>query len=324
MLRRSLVASVSAGLACRGAAALAARPILAAAASSSRRAMSMSIDMHGTSRPATPAYFTGNAKYYDLVQELTTRLGGAMEAAEAVETIKANPAAYDAVRRAFKSRDVLMQEMALTLSEQQYETLVLHLLALRVGALPALAPITADPETPEGIAEIAAASKLVHDAVLANPVANSKFLVPFLNKAAVAAESAAPKVPDAFGRAVATGSRKTSRAVATVVPGNGQYFVNGTPIADYFLRREVESASFPLQVAKAYGKYNVWAVVNGGGPTGQAEATAVAVARALAVHEPAARDDLEAAALLDNDTRQVERKKPGQKKARKKFAWVKR
>ncbi|ORZ36217.1 ribosomal protein S5 domain 2-type protein, partial [Catenaria anguillulae PL171] len=284
------------------------RPVLAIAVRSLSSSSPSAVQHHDhhhaplqdPSHPPTAAYYTGNAKYYDLLYSIQSQLGGIQVAAAAAAHIAANPHAYDAVRKSFKSRDTLDQEMHLTLSERQYDHLVAHLTALRLGGSHAAA------------AKLVAVALASHAPVM--PQETKSFLSPFLNPAAVAAERTKLKKPDAFGRSFGTGSRKTSRAHAWVVPGDGQVCINGVPVANYFLRREVEALTYPLQVAQAFGKYNVWVVAQGGGTTGQAEAGAVAVARALCVHEPELKDEFDL----------VERKKPGQKKARKKFAWVKR
>ncbi|KAI5308390.1 37S ribosomal protein S9, mitochondrial [Ascosphaera atra] len=85
-----------------------------------------------------------------------------------------------------------------------------------------------------------------------------------------------------------------------------------------------ESALWPLTITERINKYNVWALVRGGGVTGQAEAMTVALAKALIIHEPALKPILRRAGCVTTDPRQVERKKPGHLKARKKPAWVKR
>ncbi|KAI9218906.1 ribosomal protein S5 domain 2-type protein [Blastocladiella britannica] len=294
--------------------------------------------------PASPAYFTGNAKYYDAMYEVQTELGGAASVARLVAQVNAHPGAFEAVRRLFKSKDMLTAEHKMNLSDYQYATLVAHLTALRVGDIdlslvkPATAAQLPSTTTPAAAvadaSEPAVADEILEDplvaavrlAVEASPLAHvSPLVARYLSRTAVSAAERTAKKPDSVGRVSARGSRKTSRAFVYVVPGDGQYMVNGTPLASYFLRREAETAAYPLQVARVFGKFNIWAIVNGGGPTGQAEATAVAVARAVAVHEGEhAERAFEAVGLLESDSRQVERKKPGQKKARKKFAWVKR
>lgn len=92
---------------------------------------------------------------------------------------------------------------------------------------------------------------------------------------------------DNFGRAVAVGKRKESTARAFVVEGNGEVLVNGKPLNEAFGRvHDRESAVWALTSTGRLDKYNVWILVEGGGLTGQAEASALAIAKALVVHEP--------------------------------------
>lgn len=101
--------------------------------------------------------------------------------------------------------------------------------------------------------------------------------------------------------------------------------INGKSIVQAFPRlHDRESAIWPLKVSQRIDKYNVFALVAGGGVTGQAEAVTLGLARALLVHEPALKPVLRRAGCVTRDPRAVERKKPGRLKARKKPTWVKR
>ena len=96
-----------------------------------------------------------------------------------------------------------------------------------------------------------------------------------------------PRVIDELGRARGVGRRKASTAVAWLVDGEGEVLINGKSLTDYFGRvRHRESAIFGLKATGRVDKYNVWVLAKGGGLTGQAEATTLAVAKALLVHEP--------------------------------------
>lgn len=98
---------------------------------------------------------------------------------------------------------------------------------------------------------------------------------------------------DKFGRALGTGRRKQSVARAWVVEGTGEMLVNGKTLADAFGRvHDRESATWALRATLRTDKYNVWALVEGGGTTGQAEALTLAVAKALMAHEPALKPAL--------------------------------
>lgn len=97
-----------------------------------------------------------------------------------------------------------------------------------------------------------------------------------------------PGVIDELGRAKGVGRRKTSSAVAWLVEGEGEVLVNGKSISQFFGRlHHRESAVWALKATQRLDKYNVFALVQGGGVTGQAEAMTLAVAKALLVHEPA-------------------------------------
>ncbi|KAL4728459.1 37S ribosomal protein S9, mitochondrial [Fusarium chlamydosporum] len=130
---------------------------------------------------------------------------------------------------------------------------------------------------------------------------------------------------DKYGRAVGVGKRKESTARAWVVEGTGEVLINGKTLSQAFGRvHDRESAVWALQATERLDKYNVWALVEGGGTTGQAEALTLAVAKALIVHEPALKTALRKAGCITRDPRTVERKKHGHVKARKMPAWVKR
>lgn len=121
------------------------------------------------------------------------------------------------------------------------------------------------------------------------------------------------------------GRRKTSVSRAIVEPGSGEWSVNGRPLAEYFPRlyhqKRIEE---PLEVAEAQGQFKIRIRVNGGGLTGQADATRLALARALVEWDEELRSRMRTNGLLTRDARKVERKKPGQPKARKKSQFSKR
>lgn len=130
---------------------------------------------------------------------------------------------------------------------------------------------------------------------------------------------------DEFGRSTAIGRRKTSVAKVQLVRGTGQILVNGRQLNDYFVKlKDRESILYPLQVIDSVGKYNIFATTSGGGPTGQADAIMLAIAKSLIVFNPLLKPRLRKAGVITRDYRHVERKKPGKKKARKMPTWVKR
>lgn len=107
---------------------------------------------------------------------------------------------------------------------------------------------------------------------------------------------AQPRKPaelDEFGRSYAAGRRKSSRAQAWLVEGEGEVLINGKNLAEAFGRiHDRESAVWALKSTSRLDKYNVWVTVSGGGTTGQAEAITLAVGKALMVHEPALKPAL--------------------------------
>ncbi len=125
--------------------------------------------------------------------------------------------------------------------------------------------------------------------------------------------------------ALATGRRKTSVAQVRLVPGTGKIIVNGRPFEEYFPvefhRQEIIK---PLQVTNTLGKFDILVKAIGGGISGQAGATKLGIARALVEFEESFKPTLKEFGLLTRDPRMVERKKYGQKKARKRFQFSKR
>ncbi|ODQ82080.1 hypothetical protein BABINDRAFT_160278 [Babjeviella inositovora NRRL Y-12698] len=130
---------------------------------------------------------------------------------------------------------------------------------------------------------------------------------------------------DEFGRAEVLGKRKTSGAKVYLTKGDGQIIINGKSL-DEFTPRLTDRAKllFPFRVTGSEGEYNVFAVVTGGGPSGQIGAVAHGIARGLVVHNPLFTQRLLKAGVLVRDRRRAERKKPGKLGARKSPTWVKR
>lgn len=121
------------------------------------------------------------------------------------------------------------------------------------------------------------------------------------------------------------GRRKTATARAYITPGNGQITINHRDIKSFFpLLVHQAAVNQPLEICKAEGAYDIKINVSGGGQTGQAEAVRLAIARALVRIDEVNKQILRAEGMLTRDARMVERKKPGQKKARKRFQFSKR
>lgn len=127
------------------------------------------------------------------------------------------------------------------------------------------------------------------------------------------------------GDNISTGRRKRSVARVILVPGTGKITVNEKPIEEYFPRETLRMIlNQPFQVAGVVGKYDAFISVSGGGLSGQAGAVRHGIARALANLNPDFRAKLKKEGLLTRDPREVERKKYGQPKARKRFQFSKR
>jgi small subunit ribosomal protein S9 len=122
-----------------------------------------------------------------------------------------------------------------------------------------------------------------------------------------------------------SGRRKTSIARIYMKPGNGTITINKRSFEEYFPNEILRvSVNQPFAVLSSEGQFDVNANISGGGITGQAEALRLAIAKAFVKLNEENKPILRANDLLTRDPRMVERKKPGQKKARKKFQFSKR
>ena len=137
----------------------------------------------------------------------------------------------------------------------------------------------------------------------------------------------APRTPmrDALGRSYATGKRKDAVARVWIRPGSGKVVINGKEMKVYFARPVLQMIlRQPFTVAGVEGQFDVMATVAGGGLSGQAGAVKHGISKALQLYEPGLRGALKAAGFLTRDSRVVERKKYGKRKARRSFQFSKR
>lgn len=122
-----------------------------------------------------------------------------------------------------------------------------------------------------------------------------------------------------------TGRRKSSVARVRLYDGSGEYLLNGRVLDDYFpdpeLRRRVQEA---FKVTDLEGRYDVSATLEGGGTTGQSDALRLGIARGLIAIDPELRPALKKEGMLTRDSRRVERKKYGLRKARRAPQFTKR
>ena len=122
-----------------------------------------------------------------------------------------------------------------------------------------------------------------------------------------------------------TGRRKTSAARVFIKPGSGDILVNGRPLDTFFGRETARMiVRQPLTVAEAEGKFDVHVTVSGGGTTGQAGAIRHGITRALMAYDENLRKVLRKAGFVTRDAREVERKKVGLRKARRRPQYSKR
>ncbi|WP_411818798.1 30S ribosomal protein S9 [Hyphococcus sp. DH-69] len=133
-----------------------------------------------------------------------------------------------------------------------------------------------------------------------------------------------PKI-DELGRSYATGKRKTAVARVWIKPGAGKITVNGKDQTEYFGRAVLQMIiKQPLVAVERETQFDVVCTVSGSGPSGQAGAVRHGIAKALTHYEPALRSVLKKGGFLTRDSRVVERKKYGRKKARRSFQFSKR
>jgi small subunit ribosomal protein S9 len=122
-----------------------------------------------------------------------------------------------------------------------------------------------------------------------------------------------------------TGRRKTSVARVRIAPGSGKIEINGRTLNEYFTSERDRKAIFgPLEVTNTGGKLDMWVNTSGGGLTGQAGAVIMGLGRALAKYDPSTEVSLRNARYLTRDSRMKERKKYGQRGARRRFQFSKR
>lgn len=138
-----------------------------------------------------------------------------------------------------------------------------------------------------------------------------------------APESEAPKAKPTYVWGV--GRRKTAVARVRIAPGSGKIEVNGRTLNDFFTSERDRKAIFgPLEVTNTGGKMDIFVNANGGGPSGQTGAIVLGLGRALAKYDNSLEAALRNAGFLTRDSRMKERKKYGQRGARRRFQFSKR
>ncbi len=134
---------------------------------------------------------------------------------------------------------------------------------------------------------------------------------------------AEPSGPKSF--VFGTGRRKTSVARVRIAPGSGKITINNRELNDYFSREPDRKAIFaPLEASSVAGKLDIWVNCEGGGTTGQSGAIVMGLARAIVKYDPTTETALRNGGFLTRDSRMKERKKYGQRGARRRFQFSKR
>ena len=132
-------------------------------------------------------------------------------------------------------------------------------------------------------------------------------------------------MPNATSVTSTVGRRKEAVARVRLIPGTGQYLLNGRSLDEYFPNRAQRMiATEPFRLAEREGDFDVVARIHGGGVSGQAGALRLGIARALIEIDPELRPALKAEGMLRRDSREKERRKYGLKKARKAPQYSKR
>ncbi len=139
------------------------------------------------------------------------------------------------------------------------------------------------------------------------------------------AKVSAPPLPEGAHYVWGLGRRKRAVARVRIRPGSGKILINKREVNDYFpADSDRQSVVAPLETVKMLAAWDIWVNVGGGGMTGQAGAVEMGLARALAKAMPELEHDLRNQGLMTRDSRMKERKKYGQRGARRRFQFSKR
>ncbi|EAU91037.2 SSU ribosomal protein S9P [Coprinopsis cinerea okayama7 len=289
--------------------------------------------------PASPSFYTTRPEYYDQVAQLEKAISSTGNALRRVQLLPLPAfarASLPVVHPVWKTKEEMSSEFQtkMTLSRYRKVTKLLNELNdyYRIANTAGVAEIS---RSLEGILSIFESSK--KDAYLARGKRKKVEL-------------------DVYGRSYTVGKRKTSSARVWMIPvqhpaleetrpseaaSEGEISTSTTPTPNpiptttilvnnipmnefFFLPADRERITRPLKVAGVLGKYNIFAIVRGGGTTGQSGALAHGIAKGIVAHEPDLETLFRKAKLTRRDPRMVERKKTGLAKARKRYTWVKR
>ncbi|GLB37587.1 putative universal ribosomal protein uS9 family protein [Lyophyllum shimeji] len=289
--------------------------------------------------PDSPSFYTGRPVYYDQVILLQNAIAQSRMALKTLQLLPLPEFARQSLpplRPVWKGQDEMTTDFQSKMTTSRYRRVITLLNELN------------------GYLNIASAANCTDlEAAIGQIVA----MFESGKKAASVAQGKRKKVElDTYGRSYTVGKRKTSSARVWMIPVHANptrmnagtpgesieeifglqeptrmgittstVLVNNIPLAEYFpIPADRERIMRPLKVAGVVGAYNIFAIVRGGGTTGQSGALAHGIAKGLVAHEPLLETVLKRAKLTRRDPRMVERKKTGLAKARKRYTWVKR
>ncbi|KAG1771723.1 ribosomal protein S9/S16-domain-containing protein, partial [Suillus occidentalis] len=300
-------------------------------------------------RPTSPSFYTARPEFYDQLSSLESALQHAKSALTACHLLPLPQFAREALPprvNAWVDKRELGLKLRSTLTTSRYRRVVLILNELETYR--SIAEKAGIAELQEGIRAI---TELFERADAATMLARGKakpakfdeygrsytlgkrktssarvWIVPVQQPDAdksTASQSipAATETDTALSALLNPNSSSKNNEPVSVV----QILVNNSPLSTYFpIPADRARVIHPIQLAGLLGAYNIFAIVRGGGTSGQSGALAHGIAKGLAAHEPGVATILRKAKLLRRDPRMVERKKPGLAKARKRYTWVKR
>ncbi|PCH43608.1 ribosomal protein S5 domain 2-like protein [Wolfiporia cocos MD-104 SS10] len=309
--------------------------------------------------PESPNFYTGRAAYFDQVNALESAIQHTRSALQTLELLPLPVFARESIPPAhnvWMTKEALADKLNARLTTSRYRRL-LGLLN-QLDSYRRIADVAGVVQLAERVADVLQIFERENKAaVLAQgkrkPVQFDQYgrsytigrrkestarvwMIPVQRKeaAADASTSAALAAPEGLEAQTADSlppleSSVTSAfddaPVAPVEVTTSNILINNTPLVQYFpLLTDRERIIRPFRIAGLIGAYNVFALVRGGGTTGQSGAVSLGVAKALAAHAPDVEPLLKKAKLLRRDPRMVERKKTGRAKARKAYTWVKR
>ncbi|KAI0312748.1 ribosomal protein S9/S16-domain-containing protein [Amylostereum chailletii] len=302
-------------------------------------------------KPPSSTFYTGRSDYHDDMAQLDTAIQHARRALTSLELLPLPAfarASLPAAQLAWKSRQDMSGMFVRRLTTQRYRRLT-ELLA-QLDEYVRIARAAGHGSLADGIAHILNLFERNDKELLlargkAKPVVFDRYGRTYTvgkRKESVARvwiipvqtppPSAEPDTPVVSSNAAAYGlepavqdafERPTDEAPVPVTTTT--ILVNNRPLREFFpTPADRERVVRPLKLAGALGSYNVFVIVRGGGTTGQSGAVAHGIAKGVAAHVPEVETTLRKAKLIRRDPRVVERKKTGQPKARKRYAWVKR